>query len=101
MINFQCSKAEYEIIQAHCRKTTCRSFSEYARKVLMAKPVAVTCRDLGLDQLIDLVTGLRNQLERIIELKFSKGDAAEIGAMMQELKIIIPKIANECIRKYG
>ena len=98
MVNFQCSQEEYDAIQALCQKTTCRSFSEYARKVLSATPVAVTCRDLSLDALIDIITGLRNKLERLLEPGYSKGVAVQLEATIQELKTIFNKIADQCMR---
>lgn len=97
-IAFRCSVDEYNAIRTLGRNTTCRSFSEYARKVLLAKPVAITHRNLSLDRLIDTMTGIRKELEKVQELQtLSSTDKIQLSKMVQEIKELLVKIFDQCI----
>ena len=95
-----CTKKEYEAMRELSRKSTSRSFSEYARKVLLGKPVAITHRDLSLDSLIDAINGIRNELERILDHQsLRQADIARLSVLIQEVKALFYKIADKCILK--
>lgn len=59
------TEAEYNNLQDKFSKTTCRQVSEYARKVLLQKPVTVYHRDQSLDELMQQLIGLKNDLSAI------------------------------------
>lgn len=56
---------EYSMIQEKFKKTTCRKLSEYARKVLLEKPLTVTYRNLSLDDFMQEMVRLRTDLNAI------------------------------------
>lgn len=56
---------EYSRIQEKFKKTTCRKLSEYARKVLLDKPLTVTYRNLSLDDFMQEMVRLRTDLNAI------------------------------------
>ena len=57
--------AEYEKIhQQFKKKTNSRKLSEYARKILLGKPLIVTTRDQSLDDFMSEAIRLRNELKR-------------------------------------
>ena len=49
-LNIRLSQEEYEKIQKLSSNTTCRSVSEYSRKVLLDKPVKVYYRNKSFDE---------------------------------------------------
>jgi hypothetical protein len=99
VVTFCCNQEEFEAIRASVRRTTCRSMSEYARKVLLGKPVTITNRNLSLDKLIDAVNGIRNELERLALLPDGKvSDQPELESLMGELRSMFYKISDVCIQ---
>jgi hypothetical protein len=56
---------EYDQIHRQFRRTTCRKISEYARKILLQKPVTTTCRNQSLDELMGELIVLRKELNRL------------------------------------
>lgn len=47
------------------KKTTCRKLSDYARKILLSKPVVATYRNQSLDDLMTELIKLRSELNAI------------------------------------
>ena len=64
-ISFRVKPNEYDIIYAHYSKTTCRKLSEYARKVLLQKPVNVKFRNQSADDFLLEIIALKNELNAI------------------------------------
>jgi hypothetical protein len=56
---------EYWYLNRQFKKTTCQKLSEYARKLLLAKPVTVTYRNTSADSFLQEMVGLRNELSSI------------------------------------
>jgi hypothetical protein len=56
---------ELEKINKHFRKTTCRKLSDYARKILLGKPLVATTRNQSLDDFMAEAIRLRNELNSI------------------------------------
>jgi hypothetical protein len=78
-------------------KTTCRSFSEYARKVLTEEPVSKTYRNVSLDALIVELNELRNQLQHLVTDNPGAGEIELIKSILDEVKLIGNKIIEQCI----
>ena len=53
---------EYRQLQTNFKRTTCRKISEYARKILLSKPVTVNHRNASLDELMTELIRLRSEL---------------------------------------
>ena len=64
-VSFRVKPAEYEHIEKHWKSTPCRSLSEYARKMLLAKPVVVKYRNESADQYLEEMILLKNELSAI------------------------------------
>lgn len=95
-----CTKKEYDAMRELSRLSTSRSFSEYARKVLLNRPVTITIRDLSLNSLIDAVNGIRNELEGLLDRpSLKQADINQLAALIKELKLIFYQIADQCIQK--
>ena len=64
-ISFRVKPEEYDKIHKLFRATTHRKLSEYARKVLMNKPVTVKYRNGLIDEFLTDIIPLKNQLNAI------------------------------------
>jgi hypothetical protein len=64
-ISFRVKPKEYDVIQAHFQNTTCRKLSEYARKILLNKPVIVKYRNQSADDFLRDMIKLKNELNAI------------------------------------
>lgn len=61
-LHLRLNSEEYGQLQTNFRKTTCRKISEYARKILLSKPVTVNHRNASLDELMTELVRLRSEL---------------------------------------
>ena len=64
-ISFRVKPKEYDTIHAHFSKTTCRKLSEYARNVLLQKPVVIKFRNESADVFLEEMILLKNELNAI------------------------------------
>ncbi len=64
-ISFRVKPPEYEKIHGRFSKTTCRKLSEYARKVLLEKPVYIKTRNESADQFLQEMLLLKKELNAI------------------------------------
>ena len=64
-ISFRVKPKEYEQIHGQFTQTTCRKLSEYARKVLLNKPVTVKFRNQSADDFLEQMVRLKNELSAI------------------------------------
>lgn len=64
-ISFRVKPAEYVTIHGHFSKTTCRKLSEYARNVLLQKPVVIKIRNQSADELLAAMINLKRELNAI------------------------------------
>lgn len=71
-LNIRLTEPEYQQIDERRKKTTCRSISEYARTVLIKKPVRTIYRNQSID---DMMTGV-TKLSTICQEHFDTIDRA-------------------------
>lgn len=64
-ISFRVKPAEYQKIHGLFSKTTHRKLSEYARNVLLQKPVTFKVRNESADQFLHEMIGLKKELNAI------------------------------------
>ncbi len=64
-ISFRVKPKEYETIHGYFSKTTCRKLSEYARNVLLQKPVVIKFRNESADDFLAEIILLKNELSAI------------------------------------
>ncbi len=64
-ISFRVKPEEYEQIHKHFSSTTNRKLSEYARKVLLNKPVIIKYRNQSADEFLSAMISLKNELNAI------------------------------------
>ncbi len=64
-ISIRVKPEEYNTIYWHFQSTTCRKLSEYARKVLLNKPVNVNHRNQSADEILSALSQIRKELSAI------------------------------------
>ncbi|HUC80951.1 MAG TPA: hypothetical protein VMR70_08545 [Flavisolibacter sp.] len=64
-LHIRLNEEEYSAIRAHHQKTTSKELSDYARKVLLKKPVTVNYRNQSGDELLAEMIRLKNELSAI------------------------------------
>src|ERR1700674_4692570 len=64
-ISFRVKPAEYDQIEQFRKTTTCRNLSEYARKVLLSKPVVIKYRNQSADQFLSEMLLFKKELSAI------------------------------------
>jgi LytS/YehU family sensor histidine kinase len=64
-LHLRLTPGEYDKVQKQFLKTTCRRMSDYARKILLGKPITSTYRNQSLDDLMTEAIKLRNELNNI------------------------------------
>jgi hypothetical protein len=95
-----CTKEEYEAIREKVQKTASKSFSAYARKLLLGQPPVVSAHNHSLDAVVDCMGGLRGQLERLMERPdLSLTERSQVAQLMSEINSIAHKILEACMQK--
>lgn len=64
-ISFRVKPEEYERIYKHCKATTDKKLSQYARKVLLKKPVTFNHRNQSADEILAELIQIKNELHTI------------------------------------
>lgn len=87
-------------MKALWKQSTCRNFSEFARKVLTAQPTVMTFRNISLDSLIDLVNNMRADLAKLQENPaLSVEEKNRMFELATDIKNSFYQIADLCIPK--
>ncbi|RYZ25609.1 MAG: plasmid mobilization relaxosome protein MobC [Sphingobacteriales bacterium] len=64
-LHIRLNETEYKTISSHYQKTTCKELSDYARRVLLRKPVTVNHRNQSADEILTEMIRLKNELNAI------------------------------------
>lgn len=64
-ISFRVKPSDYEIIHQHFSRSTCHKLSEYARKVLLNKPVIIRYRNQSADEFLQVLLAMKKELNAI------------------------------------
>lgn len=64
-VSFRVKPEEYQMIYDHFKSTTCRKLSEYARKVLLEKPVTINHRNQSVDEILSVMAQLKKELAAV------------------------------------
>jgi len=91
-LNIRLSPQEWDKIHRLAANTTCRSVSEYARKVLAKQPVTVFYRNQSFDIFEEHMTRLLAQLDTFSD----NNDQPGFLRTVEVIKFLIEKIADKC-----
>lgn len=64
-LNIRVNEDEYKKIESYSTTTTCQGISDYARKVLLKKPVIVKYRNQSAAEILSEMIQLKNELHAI------------------------------------
>jgi hypothetical protein len=78
---------EFEEVYRQCEKSTCRSLTEYAKKVLTKRPVTIKVRNQSQDELLLAMIGIKNRLEELTG-QAAEMNAADLAKEIGEIKLL-------------
>jgi hypothetical protein len=94
-LSIRLSPAEFEEVYIQLQKSTCRSLTEYAKKLLMHKPVTVKLRDQTREDILQQLGLIKSRLDMVID-KVESMPADGLLTELTELKSILRQIAQQC-----
>ena len=94
-LSIRLSTEEYAEVYQHLQQSTCRSLTEYVKKVLTNKPVTVKVRDQPREEILQQLTLIKSRLETLVD-KASPADAEHLLREVADIKSNIRQIAEKC-----
>jgi hypothetical protein len=94
-LSIRLSTEEYAEVYQHLQQSTCRSLTEYVKKVLTSKPVTVKIRDQSREEILQQLTLIKSRLETLVD-KTSPADAEHLFQEVADIKSTIRQIAEKC-----
>ena len=94
-LSIRLSAEELQEVYDHQHQSTCRSLTEYVKKVLTAKPVTVKVRDESKEDTLQQLIAIKNRLDALVE----RSEPAVNGTLAGEItdiKTSIRRIAESC-----
>lgn len=64
-ITIRLKEEEFNQLETQFKKSTCRKFSDYLRRIMLAKPITIFYRNASADAFLTEMTGLKNELSAI------------------------------------
>jgi len=64
-LHIRLNETEFKTISSHHKKTICKELSDYARRVLLRKPVTIRYRNQSADEILAEMIRLKNELNAI------------------------------------
>jgi len=87
--------AECEDLHKRILATTCRSKSEYVRKILFGKALRTLVRNESIDDLTEELVILRNELGKLAgKLNLTEGEKWQLNQVISQIKEKINQIAD-------
>jgi hypothetical protein len=89
-LSVRLSSEEFEEVYQLSKDSTCRSLTEYVKKVLTKKPVMMKVRNESQDDLLGAMVGIKDRLDQLTERLENKNEAeilreiAEIRALTRQ-----------------
>ena len=94
---FYCTEEEAEKIKSRVSASIYHSFAEYARPVLLGKPVYMKYGPASMNDLVDELIAVRNGMATTLRhSSLSDEDKQQLMGIHMEIKMIIDKIADLC-----
>lgn len=94
-LSIRLSAAEFDEVYTQLQKSTCRSLTEYAKKLLTHKPVTVKLRDQTREDLLQQLGLIKSRLDTVID-KVGSTATDSLLTELTELKSILRQIAQQC-----
>ena len=90
-LSVRLTSEELEEVYQLSKTSTCRSLTEYVKKVLTKKPVTVKVRNQSQDDLLETMIGIKSRLDQLAEQTHDKNEVeqlrgiAEVKAMTRQI----------------
>jgi hypothetical protein len=90
-LSVRLSSEELEEVYQLSKTSTCRSLTEYVKKVLTKKPVTVKVRNQSQDELLAAMIGIKSRLDQLVEHVHDKNEA-ELLREVAEMKMLTRRV---------
>jgi len=97
-VSVRLTEEEFQEVYRQCENSTCRSLTEYVKKVLTKKPVTVKVRNQSQDELLQTMIGLKNRLDQLATSAEGSGGGVSILLEIREIKLLTSKIAEKWLQ---
>ena len=94
-LSIRLSAEEYAEVYQYLQQSTCRSLTEYVKKVLTNKPVTVKVRDQSREEVLQQLTLIKSRLETLVD-NAAPADARHLLQEVADIKSSIRQIAEKC-----
>ena len=94
------TKKEYQKVKEGFALTTCRSLSEYVRKLMFGRRITICYRDRAFDDFIEEAIRLRKALLLCADQGgFDEHERMKLLQKTEEIRSIVIKISETCLQK--
>jgi hypothetical protein len=93
-LSIRLTETEYKEVYRRIERSTCRSLTEYVKKLITAKPVTVKVRNESQDELLQAIIGIKNSLEQLAGTAEGSDDPTRLSEVT-EIKSMIQQIAKK------
>jgi hypothetical protein len=97
-LSVRLSSEELEEVKQHSQSASCRSLTEYVKKVLTKKPVTVKVRNQSQDDLLAVMIGIKNRLDQLAE-QGQNGKDGEHTFDLGEIRSLMRQIHEKVVRE--
>ncbi len=95
-VSVRLTEEELNEVYHQCESSTCRSLTEYVKKVLTKKPVNVKVRNQSQDELLQAMVGIRNRLDQLAVREERSSISVQLD--IKEIKSLTSKIAEKWLQ---
>jgi hypothetical protein len=96
-VSVRLTEEEFKEVYRQCENSTCRSLTEYVKKVLTKKPVTVKVRNQSQDELLQTMIGIKNRLDQLAGEAEERG-SAELLREIAEIKLLTRQISEKWLQ---
>jgi hypothetical protein len=86
---------ELEEVYQLSQSSSCRSLTEYVKKVLTKKPVTVKVRNQSQDDLLNVMAAIKNRLDLLGEQAEDKNES-DLLREIAEIRVLIQRTFEKC-----
>jgi hypothetical protein len=96
-VSVRLTEEEFKEVYRQCENSTCRSLTEYVKKVLTKKPVTVKIRNQSQDELLLAMVGIKNRLDQLAA-QAEESNAAAVLREIAEIKLLTRQINEKWLQ---
>jgi hypothetical protein len=93
-LSVRLTSEELEEVYQYSNNSTCRSLTEYVKKVLTKKPVTVKVRNQSQDDLLAAMIGIKNRLDQLTDQAQDKNESEKLRELA-EIRLMTRQIFEQ------